>query len=104
MPRLTRKEFLGTTAALALAGSIRTAAAQDERKALPATIRVGIIGLAGHYSDITSAAKLLPNLRFTAISDPSTEALARAARGATLSAARQFTDHRALLASEQLDL
>jgi predicted dehydrogenase len=103
--QLTRKQFLGAATALALIArsSRRILAAPDERT-LPATIRVAIIGLAGHYSDVTAAAKLLPNLRFTAISDPSSETLARAARSATLATARPYTDHRALLASEPLDL
>ena len=101
--RLTRKQFLAAATALTLS-SRRMFAGSEEQRTLPAAIRAGIIGLAGHYSDITAAAKVLPNLRFTAISDPSSETLARATRGAVLASARPVTDHRALLASEPLEV
>src|SRR5262245_28268443 len=71
---------------------------------LPETIRIGLIGLQGHYSDITAAAKAIPNVRFTAIADADERRLKGAARNATLANAKPFADWREMLASEKLDI
>ena len=81
---LSRRQFLTAATALAVTGTqqirVLGASTQEDLSArLPETIRVGIIGLDGHYSEITNAAKLVPNIRVTAIADPNPAALQRAA-------------------------
>ena len=106
---LTRREFLTAATALAVVGatSARAAGASAQEglpSSLPEKIRVGIIGLDGHYSEITSAARLLPNIHITAIADASAGVAQRAARNPVLAAASIRTDYRAMLASEKLDV
>lgn len=84
---MTRREFLFASLATVSVYS----------GALPAEIRAAIIGLEGHYSDLTGAAKALPNLRITAVSDPRPTAK-------TVGAARRYSDYRKLLAEEKLDV
>jgi predicted dehydrogenase len=70
---------------------------------LPDVVRVAIIGLEGHYSEITDAARRLPNLRVTAVAErPALQQQAK--RNPVLSAARFYEDYRRLLDTEKLDV
>lgn len=71
---------------------------------MPETIRVGIIGLEGHYSDITGAAKAFPNLQVTAMADHRPEVLRRAAAQRAFAKATAWPDYREMLSAEKLDL
>jgi predicted dehydrogenase len=90
-----------TAAGTALA--FRTFAAGQHLQ-FPATIRIGIIGLEGHVSDITAAAKSIPNVRFTAVSDPNEKRLQAAVRNTVYQGATTYADWRKLLAAEKLDV
>src|SRR5437588_800246 len=100
---MNRREFLVEGLALASAAS-RTVIAGEAAPQYPRTIRVGIIGFDGHYSESTDVAKINPNIQFTAISDPSSEVIQRVARSTALSSPRQVTDYHRLLAIEPLDV
>ena len=107
--KLTRRKFITTAGTLAFAGTTHLAtldlfAQSESPPPLPEKIRVGIIGLDGHYSEITSAAKLLPNVRITAIADPGAGVAQRAARNPFLASAAIWTDYRAMLQAEKLDV
>ena len=96
---LTRREFLTTAASvsIAAANSKCLLGAPDESKelrAMPEKIRVGIIGLEGHYSEITNAAKILPNIHIGAISDPSAAVLEKAIRSPAFATATSWIDYR----------
>ena len=106
---LTRRQFLTAATALAVTGTrqIRVLGASSRKTCLlrlPETIRVGIIGLDGHYSEITNAAKLVPNIRITAIADPNPAALQRAAADPMLAKATAWTDYHKMLGAEKLDI
>src|SRR5262249_3665105 len=77
---------------------------QSPLRQLPSLIRVGIIGFAGHYSEITDTAKSVGNIQITAISDPSTETLQRVTHSASLRSARQYLDHKTMLDAESLEV
>lgn len=94
---LTRRDFLAATTAAALFPSARSAE-------FPETIRAAVLGLEGHYSDLTGAKKNIPQLRIVAVSDHRPEALRRASGNGALQEAKGYADHRELLAKEKLDL
>jgi len=100
---IARRDFLSTLIGAAALWPLRNVEA-DAVARFPETIRIGLIGLEGHYSDITLAAKAIPNLRFTAISDPNESRLKSAGRNAVFANARTFVDYRKMLASEPLDI
>jgi predicted dehydrogenase len=100
---IPRRHFFKTMLAAAGARQLRSLRAESGLH-LPDTIRIGLIGLEGHYSDITSATKAIPQLRFTAICDPNEARLKSAARREPFTNAKTFTDYRQLLASEKLDI
>ncbi len=103
MTTLPRRKFLSGLITTAAALPLRNFAA-DTAVHFPETIRIGIIGLEGHVSDITTLAKAIPNVRFTAISDPSANRLKSATRNAVYQNATAYNDWRELLASEKLDV
>ena len=70
----------------------------------PETIRIGLIGIEGHYGDITSAMKAIPQLQFTAICDANEARLTRAGRNAVFAKAKAFRDYRKMLAEEKFDV
>ena len=57
----------------------------ESASSFPEVLRVGIIGLDGHYSEITQVPKLLPNLQITAMAEAKRELRRQAARNALLS-------------------
>ncbi|MDB6039881.1 MAG: oxidoreductase domain protein [Verrucomicrobiales bacterium] len=106
---LTRRKFLTAAASvsIAVANSKSLLGAPDKSKevpAMPEKIRVGIIGLEGHYSEITSAAKILPNIHIGAISDPTAAVLEKAIRSPAFASATSWIDYRPMLAQEKLDV
>ena len=105
---MTRRKFLATGAVLAVAAAdpLRSADSPGHmtHAPLPEKIRVGIIGLEGHYSEITNAAKSVPNVRVTAIADHRPEVLQRLARSTAFAGATPWSDHREMLAREKLDV
>jgi predicted dehydrogenase len=70
----------------------------------PQTIRIGLIGIEQHYSDITSATESIPNLQFTAICDPTESRLKSAARNPVFAKAAAYTDYKKMLRAEKLDI
>jgi predicted dehydrogenase len=98
---ISRRSFLLSTIAGASIWPLRNFAAEGGVK-FPETIRIGLIGLEGHYSDITSAAKAIPQIRFTAIADPNQKRIET--RNAVFANAARYTDYRKLLANEKLDI
>jgi predicted dehydrogenase len=106
---LTRRQFLTAATALAVTGTqpirVLGASTQENLSArLPETIRVGIIGFDGHYSEITNAAKLVPNIRITAVADPNPAALQGAAANPMLAKATAWADYHEMLGAEKLDI
>jgi predicted dehydrogenase len=95
---ISRRAFLVAAGGLA----IRAALAETENADLPSGIRVGIIGFAGHYTEVTGIKNL--NVQFVAISDPNAATLERVGRSANLRGARQYADYRKMLATEALDV
>jgi predicted dehydrogenase len=96
--KLTRRAWIAATAASAAA---QTAPAHAR---LPRKVRVAIVGTVGHPTEITRPLAVLPDVEVVAVSDADRGALARFARGPLLKNARQYTDYRAMLDREQLDM
>lgn len=106
--KLSRRDILLATAAVA-AGSLASQEAlradgQDNTSKFPENIRVGIIGLEGHYAEISDAARILPQIRITAVAEKSAALLAQAAKNAPLKNARNHDDYRKMLDTEKLDV
>ncbi len=70
---------------------------------LPQKVRIGLIGVEGHTSEILNHLKDLPDVELVAVADPDPKATARVARGPQ-SATHQYTDYRQLLDKEKLDM
>jgi predicted dehydrogenase len=88
------------------AAAIVTLGRQTPQEALrlPRDVRVAIIGLEGHYSEILEVAREHPAVRVTAIADDDPELLSRAARNPILKSAKAYSDYRELLDGEKLDV
>jgi predicted dehydrogenase len=71
---------------------------------LPGPVRVGLIGLDGHFSEATEAARLLPGVEITAIAVGTDRERRRGERDAQLAKARPYGDYRAMLDREKLDV
>ncbi len=106
--KMSRRDvLLGASAIAAGTAALRrelTAGVPQDTSGFPETIRVGIIGLEGHYSEILDAVKILPRIRITAVSEKSADMLASASRNALLRNAKNYPDYRRLLDGEQLDV
>jgi predicted dehydrogenase len=63
-----------------------------------------MLGLDGHYSEITAAARAWPAIRVMAIAERDPGFRQKAARDKVLAGATMYDDHRALLEREQLDV
>jgi predicted dehydrogenase len=98
---LTRREML-LKAAVGVAAAVPALAAGTPQ--VNRNVRVAIIGLEGHYSEILDVAAQAPNVRVTAICDPDASLLQRAASDAAMKTAKPYPDYRALLEHEQLDV
>lgn len=83
-----------------LAASALAAAAQTPVR-LPKRLRVAMIGFDGHPGEITEPLPLLPDVEIVATADGNPETLARQAKSPRLTAARQYSDYREMLAREK---
>jgi len=79
-------------------------AAQTPRVSLPHPVRVGLVGLEGHFSEVLEAAKLLPEIRIAAVSASKPRELQRITDNPVLAAARRYDDYRRMLDTEKLDV
>lgn len=97
---MRRRHFFSTIITAAAALPVRSFAVVR----FPETIRIGLIGIEQHYSDITSATKSIPNLQFTAICDPTESRVKSAARNPVFGKAATYTDYREMLRTQKLDV
>jgi predicted dehydrogenase len=84
-------------------GGIFAAQAAPQPLRLPKKIRVGIIGLEGHLTQILNPLDRLPDVELAAICEADPAAMAAALRGRP-AGIRQYTDYRQLLDREKLDV
>ncbi len=102
--KLSRRETLASAAAAILAARSTSAAPPlVQSPSLPA-VRVGIIGLEGHTSEIYEVARMLPQVRITAIADGDAAQLSGAKENRFLASARSFADYRRMLDNERFDV
>jgi predicted dehydrogenase len=101
--RINRRTLLqsGVAALPLLAARPAPAAAPVQ---LPGPVRAGLIGLDGHYAELTEAAELLPALEIAAVAVASEQERREAKGNARLSKARVYDDYRAMLDREKLDV
>lgn len=98
MRQLSRRSLVAA-AAPALARSSDGPAAR-----LPRKIRVALLGLDGHITEILSPLPQLPDVEIVAVSDPDPAARARAAKNRSLARTHFYADHHALLEREKFDV
>ena len=96
----TRRAILQTGSA----GIARLLAAPARRVVLPRPVRVGILGLDGHYSEVLEAAKLLPEIQIVAVTAVSPREAQKAADNRLLAGAKRYDDYRRMLDAEKLDV
>jgi predicted dehydrogenase len=100
--KIDRRKLLQTSlAALPLLAARPSPAAAPIN--LPGPVRVGLIGLDGHFGEATKAAELLPSVEITALTVSSERERNRGARNQHLAKARVFEDYRAMLDAGKLD-
>jgi predicted dehydrogenase len=106
--RLGRRELLKRGVALSAAGLTGTGESQTVHAKpaarYPERIRVAIIGVEGHYSEVLDATEVVPQIHITAIAEKSEALLTRARRNPLLAKARTYQDYRSLLDREELDV
>jgi predicted dehydrogenase len=71
---------------------------------LPRKIRVALIGLDGHPSEVLKPLPQLPDVEVVAVYDANPATVARFAKNPALASARQYSNYRRLLDSEKLDV
>ncbi len=105
---LTRRELLTLTACAASAMAAPTSSFPDVTQGrelrLSREVRVAIIGLEGHMSEILDVAKASPQVRLTAIAERNPDLLGELASDALIRKAKPYSDYRDLLDREQLDV
>jgi predicted dehydrogenase len=106
---MPRREVLKATACMVAAGfgaGTGRAEGQAPKPALrlPRTVRVGIIGLEGHISEILSVTSASPQVRLMAIAESDPELLPRASDDPLLKEAALYSDYREMLDKQQLDV
>jgi predicted dehydrogenase len=70
---------------------------------LPRPVRVGLIGLEGHYSEIVEAAREIPEIHVVAVAASKPRDLRRMADSPVLAKAKRYDDFRRMLDAEKLD-
>ncbi len=90
---MTRRGLLAGVAGLAAAEPLR----------LKSKVRVAIIGVEGHPSEITKPLGELPDVEVVAVADPDTAALTRFVRG-RIAGAKKYSDYRTMLDTERPDV
>ena len=99
--RLDRRQLFQLGAAAALPWAAASAA--DNPVKMPAKVRVGLIGIDGHFSEATKVARSYPQVEITAFEMTSPREQQRAAGVAELKGAKRYDDYRKMLADERLD-
>src|SRR5580765_8158606 len=104
--KVGRRRFLiASTAAIVAARQVLARTLGDKPSShWPEIVRVGMIGMDGHYSEITAAARAWPTIRVTAIAERDPGLRKKAAQDNVLAGATMYEDHRALLEREKLDV
>jgi len=106
--KLSRRDILLATTAVAaeslVSHQVLRAGGLENSSRFPKSIRVGIIGLEGHYSEILDAARILPQIQVTAVAEKSPALLAGASKNALLKNASNHADYRKMLDAEKLDV
>jgi len=90
----TRRAMLQAAAGAAALPAVR----------LPKPVRVGILGLDGHYSEVLEAAEILPQIQVVAVAASKPRDIERAEKNPVLARARRYDDYRRLLDAEKLDV
>ena len=96
---LTRRALVLTPAALVAAATIPLAPIR-----LPRRLRVAILGLDGHTSEIIDQSNRLPDIEIVSVSDADPKALAKFMAKPQLIKAKPYADARQMLDREKLDL
>jgi predicted dehydrogenase len=99
------KATAGTIAA-GLAAGARTGRSQPSSSSLrlPRTVRVGIIGLEGHISEILSVAATSPQVQIVAIAETDPTARSKATDEPSMKNATLYADYREMLDRQKLDV
>jgi predicted dehydrogenase len=71
---------------------------------LPAAVRVGIVGLEGHWTEMTQPLGQLPDVSIVALATPDEKAARGALRRKGMEGARHYRDYREMLDREKLDV
>ena len=104
----TRRDVLRLTAcaaaALAAPVSAVPGGTQDQTMRLSREVRVAIIGLENHISEILEVVKASPQVRLTAVADKNPDLLGEKASDPLIRKAKPYSDYRDLLDREQLDV
>jgi len=87
-----------------LCGAAAAAAPAGELVRLPRRIRLGLLGLDGHYGEILDPLKHLPDVELVAVSDADAGKAKRVIDGAGVPSARPYADYREMLDREQFDV
>lgn len=98
---LDRRDLFRMGALAALPWAAAHAAEQEVR--LPAEVRLGLLGLEGHYSEAINAVRDYPAIKIVALETLSDEQDQVAARIPALANAARYKDYRRLLDAEKLD-
>jgi predicted dehydrogenase len=96
---ITRRAWMAGAATTTLA-----AQTPAETVRLPRRIRLGLLGLDGHFGDILRPLPQLPDVEVVALSHRDQQKMARLARNSRLASAKQYTDYLEMLRGEQLDV
>jgi predicted dehydrogenase len=70
---------------------------------LPRPVRVALLGLEGHYSEVLEAAKEVPQIRIVAVATTKPREADRLAKNPALAKTKHYDDYRRLLDSEKPD-
>lgn len=100
-PSLDRRELLRIGALAALPWAAARAA--DDPIRLPARVRLGLLGLEGHYSEALNAVRDYPAIEIVALETLSDEQERKASGIPELATATRYRDYRRLLDAEDLD-
>ncbi len=99
--RLARRRLFQLGAAAALPWPAASAAENPVK--LPAKVRVGLIGMDGHFTEATKVARAYPQVEITAVEIHTPREEQRAAGIAEIKNAKRYDDYRKMLAQEPLD-
>ncbi len=104
----TRRDLLRLTAcaaaAMAAPASADPGITEDPAINLSRDVRVAIVGLEGHLSEILDVVKASPRVRLTAVADKNPALFGEGAEDELIRKAKPYSDYRQLLDREQLDV